>query len=605
VPTQARATIVTDEKRAVWAFTLRNMVTAPVVLYGSWLSAGLILTALGRPRLALVFCLLGIGFDTWAQRRVRRYRLEEPPANGWPLTLMIIVAGRFSLGVWGPLAAWMIEPKVDVMLVVLLIQAWSICVALVQFSSAPRLLWLAAAPIFMTVLVVIYPSLTGRHGLAVAGAVVLLAAILIIIARATDTLWHELFAADQRNKLLLEEVQVAHDEALAERDAARAARREADEANAAKSRFLANMSHEIRTPLNGVIGMAQVMAGDDLEERQRSRLSIVQRSAETLLDLINQILDLSRIEAGRLDVVVQPVDVDALIEEVAATLTPLAESKGLSFRVKAPRLGWVGTDPVRLRQILFNLLSNAIKFTNEGEVALDVAVADGQAVFTVSDTGRGIPADQIDRLFLRFAQIEAGAEDRRDGAGLGLSIVAALVDLLGGRIAVESKPGRGAAFVVTLPLAAVETRGDRTDHAGEPDQDAQALRVLVAEDHPVNQQVIRELLRQVGVEVEIVEDGQAAVEAVQAQVWDLILMDVQMPRMDGPSATRAIRAREAAEGLSRVPIIALTANTMVDQIDGYIAAGMDAVVGKPVDLRLLLTTIGDVMTDNEPAGAAD
>jgi len=591
--------IVTDEKRAVWAFTLRNMVTVPVVLYGSWLAAGLILTALGRPWLALVFCVLGMGFDTWAQRRVRRYQTQEPPARGWPLTLMIIVAGRFSLGVWGPLAAWLIEPHDDVMLVVLLIQAWSICVALVQFSSAPRLLWLAAAPIFATVLVVIFPSLTGAHGLAVAGAVVLLAIILIIIARATDTLWHELFAADQRNKELLEELKTAHGEALCERDAARAARREADQANTAKSRFLANMSHEIRTPLNGVIGMAQVMAGDALEDRQRERLSIVQQSAQTLLDLINQILDLSRIEAGRLDVVLQPVDADTLVAEVAATLAPLAGSKGLAFHVESPGLGWVQADPVRLRQILFNLLSNAIKFTNEGEVALAVARRDGGAVFTVSDTGRGIPADQIDRLFERFAQIEAEADDRRDGAGLGLSIVAALVKLLGGRISVESEPGQGARFTIDLPLASVAPVENAL--APEPDEAAShALRVLVAEDHPVNQQVIRELLRQVGIEVEIVEDGQAAVEAVQAQAWDLILMDVQMPRMDGPTATRVIRDREAANGSPRVPIIALTANTMVDQIDDYIAAGMDSVVGKPVDLRVLLTTIGDVMAADEP-----
>ncbi len=597
MPTLSKATTVTDEKRAVWVFTLRNMVTAPVVLYGSWLSAGLILAALGRPRLALVFCLLGIGFDVWAQRRVRRFQQEEPPTTGWPPSLMIIVAGRFSLGVWGPLAAWLSEPHADVMLVVLLIQAWSICVALMQFSSAPRLLWLAAAPIFATVLVVIYPSLIGPHGPAVAGAVVLLALILAIIARATDTLWHELFAADQRNQALLTEVQAARDEALAERDAARWARREADEANAAKSRFLANMSHEIRTPLNGVIGMAQVMAGDDLEERQRSRLSIVQRSAETLLDLINQILDLSRIEAGRLDVVLQPIDADALVEEVSATLRPLAESKGLGFRLDTPGLGWVGADPVRLRQILFNLLSNAIKFTNDGEVALTVARADEGVVFTVSDTGRGIPADQIDKLFLRFAQIEAEADDRRDGAGLGLSIVAALVKLLGGRISVESEQGAGARFIVVLPLAPVEAV-EAEDGVEAEGGAAHGLRVLVAEDHPVNQQVIRELLRQVGLEIEIVDDGQAAVEAVQAHPWDLILMDVQMPRMDGPTATRAIRAREAQESLARVPIIALTANTMVDQIDDYLAAGMDAVVGKPIDLRVLLSAIGDVMADN-------
>ena len=193
----------------------------------------------------------------------------------------------------------------------------------------------------------------------------------------------------------------------------------------------------------------------------------------------------------------QPIDADALVHEVTETLRPLAESKGLAFHVVSPGLGWVSADAVRLRQILFNLLSNAIKFTAEGQVALEVALTDAGAVFRVSDTGRGIPADQIGQLFTRFAQIEAAAVDRRDGAGLGLSIVATLVDLMGGRIKVESEAGEGATFVVTLPLTPAQPV-----QAGEDAPDAQperALRVLVAEDHPVNQQVIRGLLGQVGI----------------------------------------------------------------------------------------------------------
>jgi signal transduction histidine kinase/CheY-like chemotaxis protein len=569
------------------------MVTVPAVLYGSWLAAGLILAALGQPLLAIGFCLIGIGFDLWAQGRVKRY-LKAAPTSDWPAGLMAIVVVRFSLGVSGPLIAWLLNPSPDVRLVVILLQVWSIGVALVQFSSAPRLLVLAAAPIFVTVLVVIYPTLTGSHGPAVGVSFALLTAILFFIARATHALWRDLFSADQRNRELLAEVQAAHETAVQDRDAAQCARHEADEANAAKSRFLTNMSHEIRTPLNGVIGMAQIMAGDALEDRQKTRLEILARSAHTLLDLINQILDLSRIEEGRLEIVPQSIDADALIHEVTETLRPLAESKGLAFRVVSPGLGWVSADPVRLRQILFNLLSNAIKFTTRGEVALTVAAMEGGVVFRVSDTGRGIPADRIGQLFARFAQIEAADVDRRNGAGLGLSIVATLVELLGGRIDVESEAGAGATFVVTLPLesvAAVEA-SDEVDatHA------TAAMRVLVAEDHPVNQQVIRGLLGRVGIEVEIVDDGVAAVEATRGCAWDLILMDVQMPNMDGPTATRAIRRREVEEGLARTPIIALTANAMVEQVETYLAAGMDAVVSKPIDLKLLLTTISDVMT---------
>ncbi len=594
MPRRAKATSVSDEKIAVWAFVLQNMVTPPAVLYGSWAAAGLILAALGQPWVGLGFALVGMAFDAWAQGRVRRYQKAEVPVAGWPPLLMAIVAIRFALGVSGPLIAWLISPRADVMLVVVLIQVWSIGVAFVQFSAAPRLLGLAAAPICATVLVVIYPSLMGPHGLAVAAAFVMLATILFIISRATHALWCDLFAADQRNKALLIDVQASHEAAVLDRDAARCARQEADEANAAKSRFLANMSHEIRTPLNGVIGMAQIMAGDALEGRQKARLEILDRSAHTLLDLINQILDLSRIEEGQLEIVPQPIDTDALVHEVTETLRPLAESKGLAFHVVSPGLGWVSADPVRLRQILFNLMSNAIKFTAEGQVALEVALTDAGAVFRVSDTGRGIPADQIGQLFTRFAQIEAAAVDRRDGAGLGLSIVATLVELMGGRIKVESEAGEGATFVVTLPLTPAQP-----EKAGEDAPDAEperALRVLVAEDHPVNQQVIRGLLGQVGIEVEIVDDGLQAVEATQTRDWDLILMDVQMPHMDGPTATRTIRQRETDQGLVRTPIIALTANAMVEQVESYLAAGMDAVVSKPIDLKRLLTTISDVMS---------
>ena len=594
MPRRAKATSVSDEKIAVWAFVLQNMVTPPAVLYGSWAAAGLILAALGQPWVGLGFALVGMAFDAWAQGRVKRYQKTDAPVAGWPTLLMAIVAIRFALGVSGPLIAWLMNPRADVMLVVVLIQVWSIGVAFVQFSAAPRLLALAAAPICATVLVVIYPSLIGPHGLAVAAAFVMLATILFIISRATHALWCDLFAADQRNKALLMDVQAAHEAAVRDRDAARCARQEADEANAAKSRFLANMSHEIRTPLNGVIGMAQIMAGDALEDRQKTRLEILDRSAHTLLDLINQILDLSRIEEGRLEIVPQSIDADALVHEVTETLRPLAESKGLAFHVVSPDLGWVSADPVRLRQILFNLLSNAIKFTAEGQVALEVVLTDAGAVFRVSDTGRGIPADQIGQLFTRFAQIEAAAVDRRDGAGLGLSIVATLVELMGGRIEVESEAGEGATFVVTLPLTPAQPV-----QAGEDAPDAEperALRVLVAEDHPVNQQVIRGLLGQVGIEVEIVDDGLQAVEATQTRDWDLILMDVQMPNMDGPTATRTIRQRETDQGLVRTPIIALTANAMVEQVESYLAAGMDAVVSKPVDLKVLLTTISEVMS---------
>lgn len=598
-------TTSSDDKRAAWDLTLCNMVTAPRVLYGSWLAAGLILLLLGRPFIALAFVLAGAAFDLWAQGRVRRYQTLAPPEGGWPLQLQAIVAIRFTLGVSGPLAVWVLSPTPDVTLVVLLIQAWSICVALVQFTCAPRLLSIALIPTFGAVVGVLAPSLMGERGAALGIAVILLGVIVVIIAREGHALWGRLFDSDRRNAALMADLAGARDQAVSDRDAANAARADADRANAAKSWFLANMSHEIRTPLNGVLGMAQVMAADPLPDTQRERLAIVHQSARTLLDLINQILDLSRIEEGRLEIDIQDVHLDALVDEIAQTLRPLADGKGLALRLQpaSPPVGWVRTDPVRLRQILYNLLSNAIKFTTVGAVGL-VVVCDGdRMVFTISDTGRGVPQDQRHRLFERFAQIEAGSQDRRDGAGLGLSITAALVERLGGDVQVESEVGQGTTFTVSLPMAqAIEA--PIPGAAATRIDDQAAVRVLVAEDHLVNQRIIREAFAQLGLDATVVDNGRDAVEAWDQASWDIILMDVQMPELDGPGATREIRRREVETGRARTPILALTANTMVDQIDGYLDAGMDGVVAKPIDFQVLLDAMTKTLAKAETPSVA-
>jgi len=370
------------------------------------------------------------------------------------------------------------------------------------------------------------------------------------------------------------------------------AREEADAANRAKSEFLANISHEIRTPLNGVLGMAHAMATDKLSAAQRERLTVVRQSGAALLALLNDVLDLSKIQAGKLDLEETPFNVDELCRTVCATFEQLAAAKDLTLEISVEtedRLAWKG-DALRLRQILSNLISNAVKFTHHGVVRLVVKPAPGGLTFEVRDTGIGLDQDQIRRLFQKFSQADASTTRRYGGSGLGLAISHELVKLMGGVLRVHSTPGEGSVFAFTLPL----TPGPRTlaptpaDGAPEPlPVPARALRILAAEDNPTNQLVLRALLQPFEVELHLVDDGRQAVQAFREASFDLVLMDIHMPEMDGIEATRTVRRIEAETQRARTPVVALSANVMTHQVEEYRAAGMDACLGKPVELEKL------------------
>jgi PAS domain S-box-containing protein len=386
----------------------------------------------------------------------------------------------------------------------------------------------------------------------------------------------------------------------------RHAKDEAEAANRAKSVFLATMSHEIRTPLNGVLGMAQAMAVDDLSPSQRTRLETIRQSGETLLVILNDLLDLSKIEAGKLELEVADFPLGPLVDGVRATYSDLAARKGLRLLldVDTDAAGLYRGDSTRLRQILFNLVSNALKFTQVGEVRLAVRRDADALVCTVCDTGIGIPADRLPRLFNKFEQADVSTTRKFGGTGLGLAISRELAALMGGEIAVASRVGEGSVFTLRLPLVRI---GDETPAAPAgpaPTLEPHGpLRVLAAEDNSVNQMVLRALLQQVGVEPEIVDDGAAAVAAWRAAEWDVILMDVQMPILDGPDATRAIRAAEAASGRRRTPIIALTANAMAHQITEYGAAGMDGLIAKPIRVEELFTVLAAALDQGHAEAA--
>ena len=367
----------------------------------------------------------------------------------------------------------------------------------------------------------------------------------------------------------------------------------------AKSEFLATMSHEIRTPLNGVLGMAQAILRDDLPERQRERMRVLESSGTALLAILNDILDLSKIEAGRLELEVADFDMESLASGAYAAFTAQANARGLSFSfVVEPeaRGAWRG-DSVRVRQILYNLISNALKFTETGDVQVNVACDRQGLCITVRDTGVGIAPERLPQLFQKFVQADSSTTRKYGGTGLGLSICRELADLMGGEISVESRPGQGSCFTVRLPLARAEAvptdaRPQAADEAGTS-PDCSGLRVLAAEDNLVNQIVLRTLLGQVGIEPTLAVNGAEALAAWREAAFDLILMDVQMPVMDGLDAVRAIRAEEAARGRPRAPIIALTANAMTHQSPAYFEAGMDGVLAKPIQIDRLFAVIAE------------
>jgi signal transduction histidine kinase/ActR/RegA family two-component response regulator len=375
------------------------------------------------------------------------------------------------------------------------------------------------------------------------------------------------------------------------------ARDAANAANVLKTQFLANMSHEIRTPLNGVLAMAEVMAMGDLAAVQRDRLQIIRQSGGLLLAVLNDVLDLSKIEAGKLTLINDPFELEATVRPVIESFSVMARGKGLDFQVEVEpsAAGWWEGDADRLRQIIGNLLSNAVKFTPHGSVAARIGVdpASDLLRLTVHDTGVGIAPEKLPALFEKFTQADNSATRRFGGTGLGLAICRELTQMMGGSINVESREGHGSTFVVELPLRRCEAAGAAPSDAVRAERDG--LRLLAAEDNATNQQVLAAVMESLGIDIDIVADGRQAVEAWRSYDYDLILMDIQMPVMDGIAAAREIRAAEHGSGKGRTPIIALTANALTHQIEEYLAAGMDGHVAKPIEIAKLYEAISTAL----------
>lgn len=400
----------------------------------------------------------------------------------------------------------------------------------------------------------------------------------------TDGTLDMMLAAEMRSGLLAEARALAAE--LEEQ------RNEAEEANRAKSAFLTTMSHEIRTPMNAVLGVADILSDTNITREQREWLNVMVESGHSLMALLNNVLDLSKIESGLMEIKPEVVDLRSLISSVHALFLPAAASKDIDLQVKIDLEGaFYLVDPVRIRQVLCNLVGNATKFTEVGRISIiarDRLDGDTRWLeFSVSDTGIGISSEAISRLFNVFSQADSSTTRRYGGTGLGLSISKQLSEQMGGWIDVESRVGRGSTFTAIIPveLGAEPSQSIPELPAKSDRKSSTPQHILIVDDNVTNSKILSHYLRRIGLTFEVASDGQKALIAWEEREYDLIIMDIEMPILDGLEATREIRRRESASGRQYTPIIALSADAMIQKRETALSVGMDDFLTKPIGLK--------------------
>ncbi|WP_372783781.1 ATP-binding protein [Phenylobacterium sp.] len=466
------------------------------------------------------------------------------------------------------------------------------------------------------------PAMAAASGLAVyllsplacAGVLVTLATLGVLLTVMTETsryvisAWHSAFL---ENLALIPELEAARDRALAERLAADEAREEARQAGRAKANFLATMSHEIRTPMNGVLGMAQLLQRDETDPTQKERLAVLLDSGDYLLSILNDILDVSKIDAGRLDIMPAPEDMPLFLDRLVGFWGAGADEKGVALNLSVAKSvpNFALIDALRLRQVLFNLVGNALKFTETGSVEVIAdAMPNGEGAvlmhLAVRDTGMGIPAEHLPHLFTRFSQGDESEVRKFGGTGLGLAIAKQLVELMGGKIWAESELGKGSTFHIKLPLALAD--GVEAPKPAQAAEDVAApltgLRILTVDDNAVNLLVLDQLLASFGHEVAKAASGAEALEALAVSSFDLLLLDIQMPGMTGVEVLERLRAGDSPN--RDAPVVALTADVTSGGRKRYLELGFTEHSSKPIQIHELMEAIERAMAAGPPTREA-
>ena len=530
-------------------------------LFGSGLAALLLLIGFGPPA-AFAWIIVNIALEAslvFARARYARLGRRPPLAE----RLAPILAFSAAWSTMGAICLFHGSPALQVAGLVVLL---GLLVASLKYAALSWAGFVFLAPAPFVALIAAPFVLTDFHGWELALVLLALLGLGIVLVNVARTI--------RRNAMALE-----------------AARAEALDASRAKSAFLAMMSHELRTPMNGVLGMAHALAATKLTPQQGGYLDMIVQSGDGLMAVLNDILDLSKIEAGKLELEAVSFDVDKLGRQIFLMWSETARLKGLELvlEIDPATPAWLAGDPVRVRQILLNLISNALKFTEQGGVTVRIAPLAARGIeILVTDTGIGMRQDQQDKLFQAFSQAEASTTRRFGGTGLGLSICRQLAEMMEGDISVTSEPGNGTTFRVALPLPAAQAPPE-AEAQGEI-VSLEGREILVVDDNKVNQAVAKAILEAAGAVVTLADDGLEGLEKLRAGNFGVVLMDVHMPRMDGIEALNRIRAGEA--GRFDIPVIALTADAMSGEGERLLGLGFDEAHPKPIQPAELLYAVG-------------
>lgn len=584
---------------------LRGLQSPLPLLWVLTVPFSLVMALLGHPWIALAAGLANMTADWLVQRAYRRLAADDVGrSEGSMLGLLTaLLASRATVAMSGPMVMTLLSGGMPELAFTALMACMLIGVATAHGGLSRALFWGSAAPVLACLAILIAALFPLTTAAVLLLGLALVAAMLALLAGSAARLLGDWSAMRDKNNSLIARLR-------AERALAEEAREEARLAGQAKANFLATMSHEIRTPMNGVLGMAQLLRRSVESDEQQRQVDTLIHSGEFLLSILNDILDISRIDAGKMELSERPEALRPLFEGLAAMWTPTADEKGLHLRLEITDAvpDHVSVDARRLRQVLFNLIGNAVKFTQVGGVTLSVdtrPLDDGKAMLSlvIRDTGIGIDPAVLPTLFERFSQVDQSTSRPHGGAGLGLSISRQLARLMDGDIRAESRMGEGASFYIDLPVRVVDppALAEASPELCAPADLVEGLSVLIVDDNPVNLTVLGQILEAFGHHVTRASSGAEALDRAATCPFDLLLLDIQMPGMSGVEAITALRAGNGRN--SQTPVLAVTADVLTrDRVD-YLALGFSGFVSKPIQVKVLAEEIAAAMGPQTPVAA--